>query len=95
MIIMHEKTKAKYSISKITKNVEKERTYLNFTPTPNKRTAENAKRLKQEIKKDLMEKKNLNHHTENTLCLLGTHTLIFRIQTTGSDQTSKMKQKGY
>ena len=58
MIIMHEKTKAKYSISKIAKNIVKEMTDLNFTPNPNKRTAENAKILKQEIRKEIVKKKN-------------------------------------
>ena len=57
MIIMHEKRKAKYSISKIAKNIVEEMTDLNFTPNPNKRTAENAKILKHEIKKDLVKKK--------------------------------------
>ena len=35
MIIMHEKTKAKYSISKIAKNIVKEMIDLNFIPNPN------------------------------------------------------------
>ena len=58
MIIMHEKTKPKYSISKIAKNIEKEIEDLNFAPKPDKPTAENAKLLKQEIKKELVTKKN-------------------------------------
>ena len=58
MIIMHEKTKPKYSISNIAKNIEKEIEDLNFAPKPDKPTAENAKLLKQEIKKELVKKKN-------------------------------------
>ena len=58
MIIMHEKTKAKNSISKIAKNIEKEMADLNFAPKPDKPTAENAKALKQEMKKELVKKKN-------------------------------------
>ena len=56
MINMHEKAKAKYSISNIAKNIVEEMTDLKFTPNPNKRTAENAKILKHEIKKDLTKK---------------------------------------
>ena len=55
---MHEKTKPKYSISKIAKNIEKEIEDLNFAPKPDKPTAENAKLLKQEITKELVKKKN-------------------------------------
>ena len=55
---MHEKTKPKYSISKIAKNIEKEIEDLNFAPKPDKPTTENAKSLKQEIKKELVKKKN-------------------------------------
>ena len=59
MIIMHENTKAKYSISKIAENIVKEMTDLNFTPNPNKRTAENANILKQ-VKKEIVKKKKNN-----------------------------------
>ena len=43
MIIMHEKTKLKYSISKTAKTIETEMTNLKFTPSTNNTTAENAK----------------------------------------------------
>ena len=52
MIIVHEKTKPKYSISKMANNIEKEMADLNFVSKPDKPTAENAKVLKQEIKKN-------------------------------------------
>ena len=58
MIIMHEKTKLKYSISKTAKTIETEMTDLKFTPSTNNTTAENAKVLKQEIKKELVKRKN-------------------------------------
>ena len=58
MIIMHEKTKAKYSVSKIAKNIKKKMVDLNFAPKADKSTEENAKLLKQEIKKELVKKKN-------------------------------------
>ena len=64
MIIMHENIKAKYSISKIAKNIVEEMTDVNFTPNPNKRTAENAKILKHEIKKDLVKKKINRWHSK-------------------------------
>ena len=51
MIIMHEKTKLKYSISKTARTIETEMTDLKFTPSTNNTTAENAKVLKKEIKK--------------------------------------------
>ena len=99
MIIMHEKTKAKNSISKIAKNIEKEMADLNFAPKPDKPTAENAKALKQEMKKELVKKKiidgSVNHCMESTLHLLGSHMLTFQIQIIGSDQTSKEKQRDY
>ena len=38
MIIMHEETKLKYSVSKIAKNIEKETTDLNFAPKPGRQT---------------------------------------------------------
>ena len=47
MTIMHEKTKAKYLISKIAKNIVKEMTDLNVARNLNRRTAENAESLKQ------------------------------------------------
>ena len=58
-IIMHEKTKAKYSINKISPNIVKEMTDLNVAPDPNKRTAENAKIFKQEIKKEILKQKKI------------------------------------
>ena len=58
MIIKHERTKPKYSISKIAHKIEKEIKDLNFTPKPNKSVAENAKVLKQEKKKELLKQKN-------------------------------------
>ena len=58
MIIMHEKTKPKHSISKIAKNIEKEMADLNFTSKLDKPKAEYAKVLKQEIKKEIVKQKN-------------------------------------
>ena len=98
MIIMHEKKKPRYTISRTAKDIEKGMTDLNFTTNPNKPTTENAKVLKQEIKKELMKKiidGVVNHYMESTLHLLGNHMVIFKIQTIGSDQTSKEKQRDY
>ena len=58
MIIMHEKTKLKYSISKTAKTIEAEITGLKFTPNTNDTRAENANVLKQEVKKELVKRKN-------------------------------------
>ena len=57
MIIMHEKTKPKYSISKIAKSIEKEIEDLNFAPKPDKPTAENAKLLKKNKERTCEEEK--------------------------------------
>ena len=64
MIILHEKTKTKYSISKLAKNIVKKMTDLNFTPNPNNRTAENIKILKEEIKEELVKKKTNTWHSK-------------------------------
>ena len=62
-IIKRERTKPKYSISKIANKIEKEITDLNFTPKPNKPIAENAKVLKQEIKKELVKQRTTCERT--------------------------------
>ena len=66
---MRERSKPKYSIGKI----EKEITDLNFTPKPNNPVVENAKVLKQEINKELVKQKNNRWRSKP---LHGTHPLL-------------------